>query len=212
MKKRVITFSLLTTLLFVVTFSNNCINSKSSFIDIYELLKVKIPVIDNKESNLFSFDSLSNNDIWNWNKSDDLIIVDSIFFTKYLTDVKEFTTFKNYQTIYFTYIVDFNDDSKYLVFSQYIHNGDESNMYLVSFTNEGIVLNVFLLAKIEKSPDDLLKTRSELVNLSTLKTTKIFMVADDAAVFKDSVVSYFNRKNNIFIKTKVDSVRIVFEK
>lgn len=85
-------------------------------------------------------------------------------------------------------------------------------MYLVSFTNEGIVLNVFLLAKIEKSPDDLLKTRSELVNLSNLKTTKIFMVADDAAVFKDSVVSYFNRKNNIFIKTKVDSVRIVFEK
>lgn len=212
MKKGAITFSLLTTLLFVVAFSNNCINSKSSFIDIYESLKVKIPVIDNKESNLFSFDSLSNNDIWNWNKSDDLLIVDSNFFTNYLADVKEFTTFKNYQTIYFNYIVDFNDDSKYLVLSQYIHNGDESNMYLVSFTNEGIVLNVFLLAKIEKSPDDLLKTRSELVNLSTLKTTEIFMVADDAAVFKDSVVSYFNRKNNIFIKTKVDSVRIVFEK
>jgi hypothetical protein len=212
MKKGVITFSLLTILLIVVAFSNNCINSKSSFIDIYESLKVKIPVIDNKKSNLFSFDILSNNDIWNWYKSDDLVKVDSNFFVNYLTDVKEFATFKNYQTIYFNCIVDFNDDSKYLVLSQYVHNGDESNMYLVSFTNEGIVLNVFLLAKIEKSPDDLLKIRSELVNLSTMKTTKIFMVADDVAVFKDSVISYFDRKNNIFIKTKVDSVRIVFEK
>jgi len=179
---------------------------------IHESLKGKIPVIDNKNINHFSFEILSNNGIWSWYKSDDLVKVDSNFFLNYLTDVKEFATFKNYQTIYFNYIVDFNDDSKYLVLSQYIHNGDESNMYLVSFTNEGIVLNVFLLAKIEKSPDDLLKTRSELVNLNTMKTTKIFMVADDAVVFKDSVISYFDIKSNIFIKTKVDSVRIVFEK
>jgi len=168
-------------------------------------------VINNKKSPLFGFDKLPNKDIWNWYKSDDLVKVDSNFFADYLANVKEFIAYKNYQTIYFNYIVDFNDDFKHIVFSQFIHNGDESNMYLISFTNEGRVLNVFLLAKIEKSPDDLLKMRSELINQSTFKTTKIFMVAEDAEIFKDSVVNYFERKDNGFIKTKVDSVRIVFK-
>lgn len=210
MKKRATIFSLLTILFIVVAFSSNCLNIKSNFTDFYESLTVKIPMIDARKKDVFSFDKLSNNDIWNWYKSDRLVEVDSNFYADYLAVIKEFATYEKYQTFYFSYIVDFHDEAKHLVLSQFIHNGDESNMYLVSFTNEGIVLNVFLIAKIEKSPDDLLKTRSELVKLNNLKTTKIFMVADNEKVYKDSVVSYFDRKNNKYIKTKVDSIRITF--
>lgn len=193
----------------IAAFSNNPLKSKSNFTEIYDSLKVKLKVIKIKYY-VFSFDKMFDGDIWNWYKSDNLYKVDSSFYTEYLCNEKELTIWKDYQTLYFTYIVDFNDEFKHLVISQFIHNGNESNMYLVNFSDKGKILGVFLLAKIEKSPDDLLKLSSELINLNLIKTTKIFMVADKNEIFKDSIIISFRRNNNEFIKTKIDSIRFTF--
>jgi hypothetical protein len=213
MKNSMTFFSLSTSLFIVMVFSNLSLKSQSRFIDIFDSLKVKIPIIKS-DHYIFSFYKSYGKDRWYRNEKNekkDLIILDNNFYTNYLSINDEFTIYrKDYQTFYLNCIVDFDDEFKHLVLSQYIHNGNESYIYLVSFRNDGIILNVFLLAKTAASPIDFLNISSELVNSKTVKRIKIYMDDSDSKTIKDSVVSWFDKNGNKFIKTKIDSIRIAF--
>lgn len=194
-------------LMIVVIFSNYCLKSNSDFIEVYNTLKNKLPTI--KERNfLFSTEQYFKGDHKNLKDQNNLIEVDSVFYLDYLSNINEFKLWDNYQTLYFTFLVDFNDSLKHIGILQVVHNGDISNIYLVTFTDKGSVLSIFLLAKVEKSPDDLLKLRSELYNYTSIKVTKVFFVASNGDVYKDSIVSCFDKINNNFIKVKEDSLRV----
>jgi hypothetical protein len=186
--------------------SNYCVDNRTAFVNTYDSLKEKLPIA--KERNfIFSFDSLSKEKIWNWNKSDKLILVDSDFYLKYLSNYPDFHHDKDYQLLYFNCIIDFHDSLKHLVVSQKITDY-VSNMYLVNFTRKGEILNINLLAKIFLSPDDVILIKSELINRDSLKTTEIHVAKEDDTFTKDSIISMFKYEKGNFNKVNVDTIKI----
>src|ERR1035437_3587204 len=86
----------------------------------------------------FDFKTIDNNNVWNWPHSRLVQEVDSNFYKRYLKTVKVFNQWNDYQDFYLVGSSQINE-KKYFIIAQWIHNGDESNMYLIEFAQNGII-------------------------------------------------------------------------
>jgi hypothetical protein len=131
--------------------SNSC-NNKSDFEQKIDTLRQTIPTVTGNQS--FSFEELSQ-DVWNWQNSHKFIEIDSATWFDNFNKPTQLGDYRYaYTTNYYYKEFDFKDSLFNLVVLQYVHNSNESYMYLVQFDRQGNRKNTLTLASIFKSPID----------------------------------------------------------
>jgi hypothetical protein len=141
-------------LLTLVIFALSC-NSKPSendFVQKIDSLQLKVQTIH--ENYNFSFSDLSKN-VWEWQKSQAFVKIDSATWVTYFDKPNSLIDYRyGYQTNYIYKFLDLRDNFINIIVLQYIHNDNESYMYLIQFDKNGNRRKVYILASIFKSPDD----------------------------------------------------------
>jgi len=162
-----------------------------------------------KENNLttFNFENFTKTNIWNWHSSKNIIKADAFFYKRFLMNKMEFSGYEeNYQDIYYLGITQIGM-IKYLIIGQWIHNDDESNMYLIDFDKYGVINKVFSIAGLYKGPDDYYNFYSHLKNNILVRITikRSTLPKNQQMVIKDSIIEYFNAID--LKRLKYDSIR-----
>jgi hypothetical protein len=161
------------------------------------------------EKNIQSFDfkNLRPSDLWNWKDNPDLKKVDTGFYNEYLSNIEAFNTWDDYQDLYWLGTAQCRIKNN-LILAQWIHNGDESNMYLIGFDENGLNYKTLKVATLFKSPNDFIYTKSNIID-GRLKrvTVKYFVDIDNKEIsFKDSIIENIDLENFNVIKS--DSIRL----
>jgi hypothetical protein len=171
-------------LLLLLTISCNNESKKNNFESQMDLLKLNIPTITENQN--FSFSEFSK-DIWNWHKSHKFIEIDSIIWIDYCNNPTPLGDYRyDYQTNYYYETIDLQDDFTNLIILQYIHNNNESYMYLLQFDKKGNRRKVFVLASIFKSPDEYEEIHSSIQG-NKIITYKYY--DDDGTVKRDTTIT-----------------------
>jgi hypothetical protein len=165
-------------------------------------------LLKDKNITSFNFENLRIGNVWNWPNSKHIVKADSSFYQSFLFGKTQFTMYsKDYQDIYFIGTTNF-DKKRYLVLGQWIHNGDESNMYLIEFNDENKISKLLLVAELFKGPDDYIHSYSKLTenSLTRIKISESTDSKNLAGYSKDSITELFDLKD--FKMMKYDSLRV----
>ncbi|MCT4640023.1 MAG: hypothetical protein N4A72_20170 [Bacteroidales bacterium] len=152
----------------------------------------------------------------NWNcleldKND--ILSDSII-KKYFSNVDELKKWSGYQKCTIDGYSQIDDSTQIVFVTNKVLNGNEANKYLISFNIAKLNPKVFLLAKIEKSIDDLFEVYSE-INSDTIKQVQIYKFIEGDSIITDSIVYKYKTHNflnyNLFSKDSIRTIELISE-
>ena len=175
--------SFLFALLFVLSYNGKTNKTKiNSFESKIDSLKLFVPTISGNHT--FSFAELSENK-WEWQKSQNFIKIDSDLWVNYFDKPERLIGHGYYyQTNYYYKILDLQDNFINLIVLQYIHNDNESYMYLLQFDKQGNKFKSHILASIVKSPVDYEEVKSTIQG-NEITTYKCYM--DEEIIKRDTI-------------------------
>ncbi len=197
-------------LLFVTILAINCSDKKiqNNVIAInYDSLLNSLPEI---MKDTIGFENYSQSDLWDWSNSEKLVKLNRNFYSRYLSALSDFDLWDQYQNIFLGGIIRFEEDLVFLLVIQEVKSGDISNMYLLPVTRKGIVKEVFKIASLEKSPDDLLVLKSVLNKAgNSIESIKEFYFTDNSDLLMDSIKYYYQTEGYSFKLLSKDSLRVL---
>lgn len=146
---------------------------------------------------------------WDWFQNQSLTVVPDSFIITYFNNISELQKWKGYQECSLEGYQILNDSSQLLIVNNRILNGNEANKYLIRIEKDRPIDKVFLLAKVEKSIDDIFEIYSFINNGKILQThTHIFIDGD--SIITDKIAYEFTTNDFIHFKSiKKDSIRII---
>jgi hypothetical protein len=158
--------------------------NKSEFEVKIESVTPTIPTVRGNQT--FSFFELSE-DIWNWQKLQNLTEIDSSLWVSYINKPDPIGSYStDYQKNYFYKMIDFDDACIYLITLQYIRNNNESYMYLLQFDKQGNRKKMLVLASIYKSPDEYEEVHSSIQGRNII-TYRYY--SEDSIIKRDTIVN-----------------------
>jgi hypothetical protein len=132
--------------------------------------------------------------------------VDAIFYDKFLARWPEFQRAKGYQTIFRVCDLSLAKDVAGYVVVQYVHNNNDSHIYLIYGRRFG-ELKIFLLAKYLASPIDATFIESRFLKDGSIRQVETYHLSDMTEEYKDSIIRIYSLIGDNLVKTKYDSIR-----
>ena len=186
-----------------------CSSPKKQSVLLNELTTLGVKQVSISKNFTVSFRDSTDKIDWEWYKHKTLGVLSDSFMTKFFNEIPELKRWRGYQECTIDGYHTLNDSTQLLIVNNRVLNGNEANKYLIRFDNVKSVEKVFLLAKVEKSIDDLFEIFSVVNNGHILQTqTHIFI--DEDSVITDKIVYEFKTRDFVYYEcVKKDSVRIV---
>jgi hypothetical protein len=173
------------------------------------LLQKKDASREVSECNKFSFSDFSKEGLWAWHKSDAIKKADSSFVIKNMSRFPTLSYNPSYQTLYDYCDIGLPAGLVGKVIIQRMHNNSEARIFLLyGGQEETRFTGIFLLAQIQKSPDDMLYISSKFTDPAHIERTSVYLFSDDVESYKDSVITKFLLKDKLFIVEDRDSTRL----
>jgi hypothetical protein len=97
---------------------------------------------------------------------------------------------------------------EFFILAQWIHNGDESNMYLLELDGIGSIKNFLKVASLFKSPDEKIICNSKIIadKLNRITVKWIADIDKISTVSKDSIIELIDLNN--FKVVKSDTIKV----
>lgn len=146
---------------------------------------------------------------WNYLDSNKKIVLSDSIKDKYFKDIDELNKWNGYQECTIDGYKQIDDSISLFILTNKILNGNEANKYLISLnTADCTNSNTFLLAKVEKSQDDLYEIYSKIIS-DTVYQVHIYKFIEENSIITDSVFYKYetNKFMNYYLIDK-NSIRI----
>ncbi len=187
----------------------SCFSGKKQSVLINEIKSFNVSEISIDNNFSVSFRDSTGKINWKWYESGNYQILPDSFINKYFDQIKELKKWRGYQECTIDGFSSLNDSAHLLIVNNRILNGNEANKFLIKLDKNKSIEKVFLLAKIEKSIDDLFEIFSVINNNEVLQT-QIHTFIEGDRVITDSIVYNFN--TNDFVNYQLirqDSIRTI---
>jgi hypothetical protein len=161
-----------------------------------EFKDLEVKKLEMNANHLISFRDSAGRVNWEWHKTSSIMVLPDFFSNKYFKHIDEFQNWSGYQECSTEGYFSLNDSSQLLIASNRILNGNEANKYLIKFNNDKPFTQVFLLAKIEKSIDDIFEVYS-IINKTQIIQTQIHKYLDGDSLITQKDIYLFNTNDFI---------------